>query len=75
MEVVGGRKDHHDQAEGEDGLHAPCLAIVDVLRQLVGAAADGCEGIWIDLQSMAYISLYTSGLDPQCSRHAHAPQA
>lgn len=53
MEVVGGCKHHHDQAEGEDSLHAPGLAIVDVLRQLVGAPADGCEGVGIDLRSTA----------------------
>ena len=31
----------------------PGLAIVDVLRQLVGAPADGCEGVGIDLRSTA----------------------
>ena len=75
MEVVGGRKHHHDQAEGEDGLHAPGLAIVDLLRQLVGTAADGCEGIGIDLQSTASQSLCTLATSIVSNRCAHVPQA
>ena len=35
MEVVSGGKHHHDQAEGQNGFHAPCLAIGHPCGQLV----------------------------------------
>lgn len=54
MEVVSGCEYHHDQAEGEDGLHAPCLPIIYVGSQLVGAAASGCEAVGINLRSNQY---------------------
>ena len=52
MEVVCGCKYHHDQAECQDGFHAPRLSVIHTRGQLVCTAPDGCEGIRINLRSI-----------------------
>ena len=55
MEVVSGCKHHHDQAEGEDGFHAPRLPVVHAWSQLVCTAPNCCEGVGIDLHRIGSI--------------------
>ena len=52
MEVVGGRKNHHHQAERQDGFHAPRLCVIHARSQLVCTAPDCCEGVWINLRTV-----------------------
>lgn len=53
VKVICGCKDNHDQAECQDGFHAPCLGIGHICSELVCATANGSEGIWINLHRIA----------------------
>ena len=56
MEVVGGCKDHHDQAEGQDGFHTPRLAVGHACGQLVCTTPDCSESERVNLHSFGLLA-------------------
>ncbi len=56
VEVVRGCEDHHDQAEGQDGFHAPGLAVGNLCGELVCTASNCCESERVNLQVVEFAS-------------------